>query len=535
MDKVLVVGGRATGLMMTLELARRGVPTRCIDLSSSIDPHVRANLVHSRTLEIFQGLGLDEEVSRGSTPEKGYVFYHDGARVLERPHATIEPPFPYGLAQVQPHTEAVLETHLKSFGAQVERGIALAALAQDADGVDVTLHDENGAEEQDRFQWVIGCDGAHSTLRHLLGDGFSGEQDAIPYILGDVVISGAEDLEPHKAHVFLHRSGEFYVFTRLPENRFFLIASLDKEAAPAGTPVLEELQNLATERARSSFQLSDPRWLGYFQIHHRLAPRYRRDRVFLAGDAAHIQSPFGGHGMNTGIQDAHNLAWKLALVVQKRAKAEILDTYSVERRPVAEELLETTRQITNAMESYHTLSEPDRDTFISSLVLPEEAQLEAARHLQEVDLDYSASPLCLTSEDSVQAGPAPGVRAPDASDVSVAGHPTSLFKMPTEAGYRLYLFQGASNAAPLAELTQAAETAQRYAALLTPYIVKMDMDGDGFGEHAVILDPQGTMHEIYGASSPCAYLIRPDGYVAYRSAELSSVDKYFDTLDLFAE
>lgn len=544
MDEILVVGGRTTGLMMASELARRGVPTRCIDASPGIDPHVRANLLHSRTLEIFEGLGIAEQATIGSVPERGLVFFRNGERIVESPHAPIDSPFPYGMSQSQAHTEAVLESHLARLGVAVERGVSLTAMVQDEDGVTVTLHHADGREETGRYQWVVGCDGAHSAVRKGLGAPFPGDADGIPYILGDVLMTGDDDLEPDKGHVFFHESGELYVFTRLPENRHFIVASLDGNldasldagtgagSDTSGTPALEELQAIVAERARPSLRLSDPQWLGYFRISYRLAPHYRTGRVFLAGDAAHVHSLLAGQGMNTGIQDAHNLAWKLALVARRKAKPEILDSYEAERRTVASEVVETTRKITDTMEGYPELTDQEREKFVPHLVTPDPARLDAARHLQEVDLDYSASPLCLPSEEPAADGPAPGTRAPDARDLVFAGRSTSLFKLPADDQYRLFILCGDPQDAPTAEVRTAADRSLRFASWLTPYIVTTDTEGDPFGDHAVVFDPQGNMHRRYAAKTLCIYLIRPDGYVAYRSSVLSNVDAYFEALGL---
>ncbi|MEM7446283.1 MAG: FAD-dependent monooxygenase [Pseudomonadota bacterium] len=535
MDNVLVVGGRTTGLMMASELARRGVPTRCVDASPGIDPHVRANLLHSRTLEIFQGLGLDEQVTIGSVPEKGYVFYRNGKRVGESPHSPIDSPFPYGLSQSQAHTETVLESHLNGLGVEVERGVSLTAVTQDEDGVSVTLRREGAREEPGRYAWVIACDGAHSAVRHLIGASFPGDSDDIPYILGDVMMTGGDDLEPDKGHVFFHQSGELYLFTRLPGNRCFLVASLDADTSANGTPSLDELQDIVAERASPSLRLSDPRWLDYFRISYRQAPHYRKDRVFLAGDAAHVHSLLAGQGMNTGIQDAHNLAWKLALVAQRKASPEILDSYEVERRIVANDVVETTRQITETMEQYAGLSKQEQSKFISNLFTPEAARSEAARHLQEVDLDYSASPLCLSSPDTFQGGPKPGSLAPDADGLVVAGESTSLYKLPADDQYRLLLFCGDSNDAAATRVRQAADASMRFSSWLKPYIVSKEPRHKSVGEHAVIVDRQGEMSRKYAATNSCIYLIRPDGYVAYRSLDLSSAGGYFDAVGMFIE
>ncbi|MEM6460395.1 MAG: FAD-dependent monooxygenase [Pseudomonadota bacterium] len=527
----MVVGGRTTGLMMALELARRGVPTRCIDKSPGIDPHVRANLLHSRTLEILQGLGLDEQITVGSVPERGFVFYRNGELVGESPHAPIDSPYPFGLSQSQAHNEATLESHLNGLGVKVERGVSLTDLSQDRDGVTVTLQQDGKQDETGRYHWVVACDGAHSAVRHFIGATFPGESDKIPYILGDVLIAGDEDFEPDKGHVFFHDRGELYLFTRLPGNRHFIVATIDTDARTEGAPLLEDLQAIVAERARPNMRLSDPNWLGYFRICYRLAPHYRQERVFLAGDAAHVHSLLAGHGMNTGIQDAHNLAWKLALVVQRKASAKLLDSYEDERRIVANEVIETTRQITDTMEAYAGLSQSERDTFISHLFTPEPARLDAARQLQEVDLDYSASPLSLLTDDSFQDCPTPGTRAPDAGDLVFAGKPTTLFKLPADDQYRLFFFCGDADDPPLTEIKKAVESSLRFGSFLKPYIVTKEEPGDLFEEHGVIADRQGKMHGNYGAKGPCIYLIRPDGYVAYRSTKLDSVEMYFEHHD----
>ncbi|MEM8974706.1 MAG: FAD-dependent monooxygenase [Pseudomonadota bacterium] len=159
-DAVLVVGGRTTGLMMAVELARRGIQTRCIDKLPGIDAHIRANLLHSRSLEIFQGLGLDKQITLGSVPEKGFVFYRNDECVGDSPHARVESPFPYGLSQSQAHTETILEAHLKELGVEVERSVSLTALLQDKDGVTVTLLHNGEQEETGRYATAL----AHSIL-----------------------------------------------------------------------------------------------------------------------------------------------------------------------------------------------------------------------------------------------------------------------------------------------------------------------------------------------------------------------------------
>ena len=534
MDTVLVVGGRTTGLMMSVELARRGIPVRCIDKSSAIDPHVRANLIHSRTLEILLSLGLVDKATEGSVAEEGLAYYRNGQLVGESLHQPIDSPFPFGMSQSQAHLEAVLEAHLREYGVEVERGVALTALEQDDNGVNASFQRADGAQETEHYQWLIGCDGAHSEVRHLTGCDFPGEVDPFPYILGDVVVDG--DLERGRGHVFFHDNGELFLFSTLPGERRLICANLAAGETTEGAPTLQQLQDVVSERGISSMRLRDPRWLAYFHINYRLAPHYRQGRVFLAGDAAHIHSLLAGQGMNTGIQDAYNLGWKLALVARRHAPEGLLDSYEAERRQVGENVVGMTRDITQAVEQYADLSEEERSKLISHMFTPEPERLNAARHLQEVDLDYHASPISLEVAGEFSGGISPGKQCPEAGPLLVNDEPTTLLQLKDLSAYRLFLFQGQPANADLKHLQRIADGAvSRYGQWLTPYIVTAEETAGSpvtGSKLNIILDQEGAMHRKFEANTACLYLIRPDGYVAYRSRELDSTAKYFDHMSM---
>jgi 2-polyprenyl-6-methoxyphenol hydroxylase-like FAD-dependent oxidoreductase len=529
MDTVLVIGGRTTGLMMASELARRGVPVRCIDKSSGIDPHVRANLLHSRTLEIFLGLGLAERATEGSIAEEGILFYTNGELAGKSPHQPIDSPFPFGMSQSQAHVETVLEAHLAGLGVAVERGVELTGIQQDGAGVSVTLKREDGSEETVHSHWVVACDGAHSKVRHLTGCAFPGESDPFPYLLGDVVVD--DDLERGKGHVFLHDSGELYLFSTLPGERRLICANLAAGQSVEGAPTLEELQSVVSQRGLPSLRLSDPRWLSYFHINYRLAPHYRQGRIFLAGDAAHIHSLLAGQGMNTGIQDAYNLGWKLAQVARQQAPVQLLDSYEIERRKVGEDVVTMTQEITGTLEHYAALSAQERTKLVAHMFTPEPERLSAARHLQEVDLNYGTSPLSLEPGGEFSGGPAAGSQAPDAKPLLFNGKSINLFHLEAPTGYRLYLFQGILRKAGQREIEQtAADAISRYGDWLEVCFITIE-EPDSTGYAAVPLtiigDPEAAMHNKYGADSSCLYLVRPDGYIAYRSKGFDSIDHYF--------
>ncbi len=410
---VLVVGGRTTGLLMGAELARRGVPVRIVDKSPGIDPHCRANLLHSRTLEIFLGLGIVDDATEGSFQERRINIYAGGTLVGVIQHDPIDSPFPFGMSQSQAKTEAVLEANLNRYGVRVERSVEMISLVEHEDRIVATLLHPGGREETVETSWLVGCDGAHSTTRHLTCCAFPGDKDPLAYVLADVAIQG--ELEDEVGYTFLHDDGDLFIFTMLPERRRLVCASLAPGSQPVEPPTLAEMQALIDRRGVPGLIISDPRWLANFHIQYRLAPHYRHGRTFLAGDAAHVHSLLAGQGMNTGIQDAFNLAWKLALVIRGVAPESWLDTYESERRTVGESVVAMTKTITEHAEHYAGLSPVERERLVAHMLIPEPERREAARHLQEVDLDYRTSPLSYEVKGEFGRGPQAGMLAPGAT------------------------------------------------------------------------------------------------------------------------
>ncbi|UCE63045.1 MAG: FAD-dependent monooxygenase [Nitrospirota bacterium] len=525
---LLVVGGRTTGLMMSSELARRGVPVRIIDKSPGIDPHVRANLLHSRTLEIFLGLGIDEQATEGSFAEEGVRIYANKQLKGTLRHEPIDSPYPFGMSQSQAHTEFVLERHLNAQGVHVERNVELTAIRQGQDRVSATVRHADGKEEILETPWLIGCDGAHSTTRHLTGCAFPGDRDPYPYVLADVIVQG--ELEDHESYLFLHDEGDLFIFSTLPERRRLVCANMPPDRKTAEPPTLEFMQSLVNRRGLPGLKLSDPRWLINFRINYRLAPHYRHGRIFLAGDAAHIHSLVAGQGMNTGIQDAFNLAWKLALVTGGTVPESWLDTYESERRKVGEEVVSMTKTATEEMELFVKLSATERERLIAHMFVPESERLKAARHLQEVDLDYRTSPLSLEGEGVFNGGPHPGAQAPNVTPIVVNGTKTSLYRFLGGLNFRLLLFSGRKGDCPSKELDAACRGAARHNNWIDVCVVTTERkpELESLAWVTRIEDPSGSFHDRFGVEEPSLYLLRPDGYVAFRSQRLDSLDSFLD-------
>jgi hypothetical protein len=270
---------------------------------------------------------------------------------------------------------------------------------------------------------VVGCDGAHSQVRRSLGLTFAGHPYPHDWLLADVLL----DWDPGEdaAHAFFRPDGLPMICFPMRDHRWRLTIPF-AGSRDGGAPSLEEIQRLTDQRAPRPVTVSDPTWLANFRCHRRSASAYRAGRVLLAGDAVHIHTPAGGQGMNTGIMDAHNLGWKLALVAAGRAGDALLDSYGTERRPVAEDVL----ALTHALVRYGTMTHPVkrrvRDVVVPAVARPAVIQRRVARRLTHVYVSYPPGPL--TRQDRGRRGPRPGQRMPDI-EVRADGAPATLHRV----------------------------------------------------------------------------------------------------------
>jgi hypothetical protein len=394
----------------------------------------------------------------------------------------------------------VLAEHAAELGVVVERGVELTGMAQDEEGVEVRLRTRDG-ERTSRVGWVVGADGGHSRTRELLGARLEGSFHGAHFAIADVDVD--TPWSPDTIRTFAHPDGVAALFP-LSGARARLIFFI--ESPGEGELTLEQIQVLASARMGAEVTVRNPRWLTYFEVHHGQVARYRYGRVFLAGDAAHIHSPIGGQGMNTGIQDAANLAWKLALVAKGRATSELLDSYHDERHPIGAAVIRVTTLLTDVM----TGSGPEVGLRDLVLFLVEHCQpirhLEAAE-LAELTIDYRHSPLSTNHghrpASAARAGehaPDPeGLQCPDGTDVAVEdllARPGMLVLAFTDDPGAVSDLRGVVG--DLGTLFQVVRTAGTTADVV---------DSD------VVVDPRDVMRRYYGLKDGGLAVVRPDGYL----------------------
>ncbi|HTG22308.1 MAG TPA: FAD-dependent monooxygenase [Reyranella sp.] len=389
---VLISGAGPVGLTMANELVRHGISVRIVDKSAERTDKSKALVLWSRTLELFDHAGYVEPFLAAGIQAHGAQM-SNGKDVIARISLDdIESVYPYALMIPQSDTERVLEEQLAKRGVKVERTVGLESFTDQGNQVQAVLRKASGESETLTADWLIGCDGAHSTVRHGLGFTFDGTTQPSDWYLADGHISGLEPQD--RLHIFWHKDG-ILAFFPITEGRWRVIADLGPAQGNAHCPdpTLQEVQALITLRGTDGIVIKDAYWLAAFRINERKVSQYGRGRAFLAGDAAHIHSPAGGQGMNTGMQDAFNLAWKLSLVIGGVCKPTLLDSYSVERSAVGDMVLRNAGRLTDAAIVRNPIIQGLRNTVVKFALGFPQLGHRVANLLAELDIGYPKSPL----------------------------------------------------------------------------------------------------------------------------------------------
>ncbi|OIJ96032.1 FAD-dependent oxidoreductase [Streptomyces colonosanans] len=458
---VLVVGAGPTGLLLAGDLARSGVDVTVLERRDGESNLSRAFGLHARTMEQLDARGLADELLRIGTPVRslrplGRICI-DFSRLRTR--------FPFVLITPQWQVERLLLRRAEEAGATIRFGVRATGVRQDPDGVDVDVSDQNGATATLRARYVVGADGARSAIRRGLGMPFPGKSVVNSVMLADVLL----EREPEQLLNFASNDDGFTFLAPFGDGWYRVIAWDRKRQLPDDAPVsLEEVRDITKRTIGDDLGMHDSRWLSRFHSDERQVPHYRQGRVFLAGDAAHVHSPAGGMGMNTGMQDAANLGWKLAAVLHGWAGDALLDSYHAERHPVGRMVLRVSHALLTAI---ITRSPVIRAVRVSVAAVAHQLRMVEARvasGISGIGIAYHAPR---------GSHPLTGRRVPD---LRLAGEPARLYEALRQGTFVLVGRDVAAVAAPWAGRVATAS-------------------------------PAGSLHPTL--------LVRPDGYVAWAAED----------------
>jgi 2-polyprenyl-6-methoxyphenol hydroxylase-like FAD-dependent oxidoreductase len=384
---VLIVGAGPVGLFLANECARRGLRVRIIEARPSQSIHSKALAIFPRTLEIFDMAGVAAPFLEAANRVTSVAVIAHQRKLAHMPFTPEESPYPFIAMVPQDVTEKLLVEELDRRGRAVEYNTSFVS-AQPQDGHVSVLVEHNGERNTLRASFVVGCDGAHSAVRHALGLPFEGAQYESTFMLADVETN--PELDGHQLQLCPSEFGPLAIFP-MSATRRRIVATVEQPDGDA--PSLELVKKALGERGPSGIQAHALHWSGYFRIHRRHVSRLRAGRIFIAGDAAHIHSPFGGQGMNTGLHDVWNLAWKLDFFIQGHGTEQLLDSYSAERIPVIKSVIETTDFLTKAMGTPNKLAQTLRDTVIPLVSRLAPFQHAFIQRLSELGIAYPGSPI----------------------------------------------------------------------------------------------------------------------------------------------
>ena len=525
MTNILVVGAGPTGLTMAAVLARYGLTPRVID-KAVVPPadRSRAIVLQARTLELFDDLGIVKEVlGEALVVASANVFTQKGGRGT----ITIKPEWIdslYGrfVTLPQDETERILGGLVERSGVTVERGVELTGIEEGAESATAILTHADGTVERVAADYILGCDGAHSAVRHHAGIPFPGSTYPDECLLGDVEMRWR--LPDEQLSICPAQDGVLLAFP-LPGRHHFRIIMILPATADPESRTLEREEFLAQLRRMvppvagvvDEPTVIESRWLTRYRLHSRGVPIYRKGRAFVAGDAAHIHSPAGAQGMNTGIQDSYNLAWKLALVVRGVMSPSILDTYQEERHRVGEHLLKSTDRMFAMLAGGGRLG-----LFVRRFMPALGVRVvgfpiigkRIARFVSQTGIRYRDSALSTEAHGAGRLprhAPHAGDRAPDV-ELGYMRRISDLLRGPQ---HTLLLFGGRSTALIERFSELAREVSARYGDLVRPIVLRLPNAQPPRGE----IDDNGAAHDRYGADPGAIYLVRPDGYISFRGAE----------------
>lgn len=533
-SSILIVGAGPTGLVLAAELARRGVVPRIIDAGRPDVRESRAVAVVARSLEVLDDLGIATAAIERGVPLHALNFYQGSTVLAQLDVTAVDSPFPMDLCIAQWQTTEILREKVAELGVDIEWETRLTAHQSNGAGVTAQIVDSSGRAELCETSWLIGCDGSHSTVRESSGIGWETDDLQRGFILGDFVADWP--ISRDRFHVWFAKNGLVAVFP-MPGGYWRALVSTPDDNPPRD-PRLTDFVDSVAERTPLDPHLRELQWSSAFIAREGLAARFRHGRVLLAGDAAHSHSPIGGQGMNTGMQDAYNLGWKLALVATGECDPALFDTYEAERRPVAVAVINATSIATRVATGSALVARRARRHALRVFSQFNSVQEKFSNAIGEHLVHYRDSRI--VSENWFNAKPAPWSAAndsgPEAGEVmrdayvETRSGPVALRHIFRAPGHHLVLF-AADEYRPTTLIgwkrrAEEAMAGRGHVHLITRcHLPSAPTEG-------VLADVQSAAHNRYGVRRPSLYLIRPDKYIGHRNdtIDFATVHAYFSAL-----
>jgi len=490
-ENVLIVGAGPTGLVLALWLTGQGVQVRIIDKSTGPGETSRAMAVQARTLELYRQLDIADAVVNAGHKDLAMNFWAGGKRRAELSLGDAGKgmtPYPFLLVYPQDQHERFLLDRLTAMGVTVERQTEMVSFEEQADYVVARLRKPDGSEEECKSRYIAGCDGARSQVRKQLGGSFEGGTYKQIFYVADVALTG---LTPaNEAHIALDGSDFVMVLPYGNSGQFRLIGTVRGERAEhAETLTFDDVSHEAIDKL--GVKINQVNWFSHYRVHHRVTDSFRHGRAFLLGDAAHVHSPAGGQGMNTGIGDAINLAWKLAAVIQNRAPDTLLDSFDAERRAFARKVVDTTDRLFTFATAQGSFA-----NFVRTHIFPSVASVAYGIDSVRAFMFRTVSQTMLTYQESpLSKGEAGGVKGGDRLPwVLVDG--IDNYEPLRSIGWQLHVYGTAS--------PEVREWCEAYSVTLRTFVWR-------------------TAYQDAGLTQDAAYLLRPDTYVAFACPEASAM------------
>ncbi len=546
---VLIVGAGPAGLTCAIELARRDVSFRIIDkVGPRPRAESRATAIHARTFELWEPYGIVETLTTDGAYLAGISAYTEGGRFARAIVEGVESHWGFSVMYPQSETERLLFEHLETFGHSVERPVELVSFKHDADGVDAVVRDAAGAEESLRCKYLLGCDGGRSAVRKQLGLNFAGKELRGAFLMDCIVDWPGGDFEDAGQNYL--SCGKDLIMWQNPGGMTRIVVSLPKSdpRMVTHTPTIEEMQAFVDEEGIGAKLIGPPQWATSLYISNRMVDKWRDGRAFLVGDAAHIHDPTGGQGMNTGVLDAFNIAWKLDLALRGYGGPGLLDTYESERKPNVEVLLKAVERAAATLTAKRELTARMRvravglaattkklndlgRTSVAGFRVTYKGPLVSEQRASLTSRLRGKQPVPWASRRMFKRfGPAPGKRAADVEGIlDLEGERRLLQTLGSDTRHTLLVFQGiTTDGERLGELRKlVAQVAERHGDLIRPLLVA---GRPAKPDEQTVCDLWMRAIWRYGARHDCLYLIRPDGYVGFRSqpADLEALQSYLE-------